>query len=234
MKISRTLMLATISAALTCSAHAGNVDWTLSYNGTVDQSETAGTDLRDGPLYQNIYEWDRAVSAWQSFQAGMSGTLGGVAVDVLWANANASVDLNIYSGTGVQGTLLESTSLSWTDGMSSDSGTWETLLFDTPVSVTAGSTYTFSFENPSGDALMGVVDASGTDTPYPNGVYMQQGYFMPNDDYTAGTPNASMNFETIMGPITEAPEPPGIALAGLGICALLVVTHLRSAGTRKL
>jgi hypothetical protein len=217
MKINQTLVLATVSAAFLCSAHAGNVDWAISYTGTIDQSQVAGTDLGDGPLYQNLYGWDRNVSAWQSFQAGMTGSLGGIGVDLHWAMPGGSVDLNIYSGTGVQGTLLESTPLQWTDGLNSSSGTWQTLLLDAPVALTAGSTYTFSFENIGSDGQLGVVDASGEDIPYPNGVYMQQGYFMPGGNYLTGTPDASMNFETFMGPITAVPEPASVTLMALGL-----------------
>jgi len=216
MKINQTLMLATVSAAVSCSVHAGNVDWTISYTGTIDQSQVAGTDMRDAPLYQNIYDWDRSVSAWQSFQAGMTGSLGGIGVDLLWAMPGGSVDLNIYSGTGVQGTLLESTHLQWIDGLDA-SGTWQTLLLDAPVALTAGSTYTFSFENIGSDEQLAVINASGEDSPYPNGVYMQQGYFMPGGNYLTGTPDASMNFETVMGPITAAPEPASATLMALGL-----------------
>jgi len=216
MKINQTLVLATVSAAVSCSVHAGDVDWTIAYTGTIDQSQVTGTDLRDAPLYQNIYGWDRSVSAWQSFQAGMTGSLGGIGVDLIWAMPGGSVDLNIYSGTGVQGTLLESTHLQWTDGLDA-SGTWQTFLLDAPVALTAGSTYTFSFENIGSDEQLAVVNASGEDTPYPNGVYMQQGYFMPGGNYLTGTPDASMNFETVMGPITAAPEPASATLMVLGL-----------------
>ena len=222
MKLNQTLMLATVSAAVSCSVHAGNVDWTISYTGTVDQSQVTGTDLGDSALYQNLYGWDRNVSAWQSFQAGTSGSLGGIAVDVLFAQPDGSVDLNIYSGTGVQGTLLASTPLQWTDGTSSAFGTWQTLLLDTPVALTAGSTYTFAFENINNDDYLACIDASSEDSPYPNGVYMQQGYFMPSGDYTTGTPDASMNFQTVMGPITVVPEPATDILAGFGALGFLL------------
>src|ERR1035441_9135454 len=103
---------AAVAAALMSSGYAGQVDWSVSYTGTVDQSQVNGS-ASSYPLYQNLYSWDRAVSSWQSFQAGSSGWLGGVAVEMSYAPANGSVDLNVYSGTGVQGTLLESTPLQW-------------------------------------------------------------------------------------------------------------------------
>ena len=222
MKTETTLLLATVSAVFSCSALAGNVDWTISYTGTIDQSQVTGTDLLDNALYHNLYGWDRNVSAWQSFQAGESGSLGGIGVDLHWAQPGGSVDLNIYSGTGVQGILLGSTHLQWTDGTSSSLGTWQTLLLDAPVALTAGSTYTFSFENISNDGDLGCIDASGEDTPYANGVYMQQGYFMPGGNYLTGTPDASMNFETVMGPITIVPEPSTFILAGFGTLSFLL------------
>jgi hypothetical protein len=222
MKMNRTLIVATISAVIiSCSAHAGNVDWSVSYEGTVDQSQTAGSQWTGYGMNRNAYGWDRNVSAWQEFQAGVSGSLGGIAVDMNFALAGGSVDLNIYSGEGVQGTLLESTQLQWTDALEFNyTGQWCTFLLDAPVELTSGSTYTFSFENLSFDDAFGyVVVDSGN--PYPNGDYMMQGYFWGNTfGYTTGSTTADMNFQTIMEPITEAPEPSTLALsavAGLGL-----------------
>jgi hypothetical protein len=229
MNMNRTLIMATVSAVISCSAYAGEVDWSVASNyvGTVDQSDVTGNNT-SYILYNNLYGWDRNVSAWQSFQAGVSGTLGGIGVDLIWAQANGSVDLNIYAGVGVQGTLLESTALQWTDSFESASSpwTWCTFLLDNPVALTAGTTYTFSFENLGNSVdLKYVVDTSGN--PYPNGEYMQQGYFMQSDygtpdGYVGGTTAVSMNFETIMEPITTVPEPATLALAGLGGLSLLL------------
>jgi len=187
-------------------AQVEQVDWTQFYTGTVDQSQTAGT-ATSYPLYRNFYGWNRAVSAWQMFQPGVSGDLGGIAVDLLNATAGGSVDLNIYAGAGVQGTLLESTHLEWTSGFNKYPGVWYTLLLSTPVTVTAGDTYTFSFENLSSDtALRYVVDP--TSNPYSDGEYFQQGYFFGGQNYyTSPSTTADMNFETIMDPISPAPEP---------------------------
>jgi len=217
MNMNRTLIVAAVSMVISCSAYAGEVDWSAASNyvGTVDQSQVAGNDY-SYPLFRNSYAWDRNVSAWQSFQAGVSGSLGGIAVDLMLAQANGSVDLNIYAGVGVQGTLLESTALQWTDAFYTYPATWCTFLLDTPVELTAGNTYTFSFENLGTDMdLRYVVDPSAN--PYPNGEYMQQSYFMQSDYYTlegyaGGVTNADMNFETVM-----VPEPSSAMLTALGL-----------------
>lgn len=228
----RTWVGAVVAAVVSCSAHAGEVNWSILYGGTVDQSQMAGLD-DTYPLFHNMYGWDRNVSAWQSFQAGVSGSLGGIGVQLIDACPNASVDLNIYAGEGVQGTLLESTHLSWTDGIIPEEYPypWYTFLLDTPVELTVGSIYTFSFENPSGDTwddefLRYVVAPDGN--PYPNGNYMQQGYFWGAEfGYTTGSTTAEMNFQTVMGPITVVPEPASVTLLALGFIAVGVFIRRR-------
>ena len=208
---------AAVAAALMSSGYAGQVDWSVSYNGMVDQSQVNGT-APNWPLYQNDYGWDRAVSSWQSFQAGSSGWLGGVAVEMTYAQANGSVDLNVYSGTGVQGTLLESTHLQWSDSFSfQPGGQWYAFQLASPVALTAGSEYTFSFENLGGDAqLWYMVNLSAN--AYPAGEYMHQGYWMP-DGYQSGTTDADMNFQTVMVAVPE-PSTAATVLLGLGFLAM--------------
>ena len=81
MKYKSLLAGAALAATLASSGYAGQVDWSVSYNGTVDQSQAGGSNPTY-PLFQNSYGWDRQVSAWQSFQAGASGMLGGIGVDL--------------------------------------------------------------------------------------------------------------------------------------------------------
>lgn len=206
-----TVGLAMAAMLMDSSYAAQTINWTETYTGTVDQLQTNGVDY-SYPLDQNIYGWTRAVSAWQSFQAGVSGDLGGVSINLNQAASSGSVDFNIYAGTGVLGTLLESVTLQWNNSFYSYPADWYTIQLNTPVPLTAGNTYTFSFENLSANqALRYVVDPSGN--PYPAGEYMQQGYFWgATSDYKSGTTTAAMNFETVMA----APEPSSVALCIIG------------------
>lgn len=215
-----------VVAALMSSGYAGQVDWSVSYNGTVDQSQVGGSDPTY-PLFRNLYSWDRNVSAWQSFQAGASGFLGGIGMDLNSAPANGSVDLNIYSGTGVQGTLLESTHLQWNDSFySGGGGQWYTLQLDSPVELTAGSQYTFSFENLGADMQLRYMDNTSMNA-YANGEYMQQGYFEGVTwDYQSGTTSGDMNFQTVMVAVPE-PSTAANVLLGLGF---LTMAWRRKAG----
>lgn len=208
---------AAVVAALISSGYAGQVDWSVSYNGMVDQSQVGGSDT-SYPLYQNLYGWDRSVSAWQSFQAGTSGLLGGIGVNLYHAGANGSVDLNIYSGTGVQGTLLESTSLQWNNS-APDGGQWYTFQLDSPVELTAGSQYTFSFENLGSDIQLWYIDNTSANA-YANGEYMQQGYFWGGTgNYQSGTAAGDMNFQTAMVAVPE-PSTSATVLLGLGFLVM--------------
>jgi hypothetical protein len=221
---------AAVAAALMSSGYAGQVDWSVSYNGTVDQSQVNGS-ASSYPLYQNDYGWDRAVSSWQSFQAGSSGWLGGIAVEMTSAMANGSVDLNVYSGTGVQGTLLESTHLQWSDSFPyQPGGQYYGFQLASPVALTAGSEYTFSFENLGGDVqLMYKVNLSAN--AYPAGEYMQQGYFWGDTmDYKSGTTAQDMNFQTVMA--TTVPEPSTAATVLLGLGFLTVAWRRKAAVAR--
>jgi hypothetical protein len=220
MKYKSLLAGAALAATLASSGYAGQVDWSVSYNGTVDQSQVGGSDTSH-PLYQNVYGWDRSVSAWQSFQAGTSGLLGGIGMDLSYAQANGAVDLNIYSGTGVQGTLLESTHLQWNNSFSSGEAQWHTFQLDSPVALTAGSQYTFSFENLGADMQLRYIDNTSANA-YPAGEYMQQGYFGGDGygmEYSTGTTAADMNFQTTMVAVPE-PSTAATVLLGLGFLAM--------------
>jgi hypothetical protein len=223
---------AAVVAALMTSGYAGQVDWSVSYNGTVDQSQVGGS-YTSCTLWQNVYGWDRSVSAWQSFQAGSSGWLGGVAVEMIYAQANGSVDLNVYSGTGVQGTLLESTHLQWSDSFPWQSGgPYYGFHLASPVTLTAGSEYTFSFENLGADGQLSYVVNTSANA-YPAGEYMQQGYFGGDGygmDYTAGTTAQDMNFQTVMA--TTVPEPSTAANVLLGLGFLTMAWYRKAAVAR--
>ena len=226
MNINQTWAGAAIATVLACSGQAGAVDWGVSYQGMVDQSQTSGSG-EYWPLRADLYGWDRNVSAWQGFTAGVSGPLGGIAVQLLLASANGSVDLNIYAGQGVMGTPLETTHLTWTDSFPWPTAPtpWFTFKLDTPVLLTAGSTYTFSFENLNADTALRYVVATGGN-PYPNGEYDMQGYFYATDyydgppNYIAGSTTADMNFKTIVA----VPEPvsTGLAMSGLILVGTLI------------
>jgi hypothetical protein len=232
MNINQTWAGAAVATVLACSGQAGAVDWGVSYQGVVDQSQTSGSD-QSFPLYRNLYGWDRNVSAWQEFKAGTSGPLGGIAVQLMSAAANGSVDLNIYAGQGVLGTPLETTHLTWTGSFDGTwpYSSWYAFQLSAPVDLTAGSTYTFSFENLNADnGLRYVVNHGGepwwipTDgDPYPNGEYTQQGYFWGTTfgyGEGSGSTTADMNFKTIMA----VPEPvsTGLAMSGLILVGTLI------------
>jgi hypothetical protein len=229
MKYKSLLAGAALAATLASSGYAGQVDWSVSYNGTVDQSQVGGSDP-SYPLFQNYYGWDRQVSAWQSFQAGASGFLGGIGMDLYSAQAYGSVDLNIYSGTGVQGTLLESTHLQWNDSFySGGGGQWYTLQLDSPVELTAGSEYTFSFENLGANNQLSYT-VNYSQNAYPDGQYMQQGYFWgETGDYHSGTADADMNFQTVM---VAVPEPSTAATVLLGLGFLVMAWRRKAAVVR--
>ena len=217
MKYKSLLAGAALAATLASSGYAGQVDWSVSYNGTVDQSQVGGSDT-SYPLFQNLYGWDRSVSAWQSFQAGTFGLLGGIGMELNYAYANGSVDLNIYSGTGVQGTLLESTHLAWNNSFYSSEGSqWYTLQLDSPVELSAGSQYTFSFENLGANNQLSYT-VNYSQNAYLGGQYMQQGYWMP-DGYQSGSTDADMNFQTVMVAVPE-PSTAATVLLGLGFLVM--------------
>jgi PEP-CTERM motif len=188
----------------------------------VDQSQTA-SNVTLG-LFGNLYGWDRQVSIWQSFTAGTTGTLAGVGMT--WGGTIASADLKIYAGTGVTGTLLSSYTLSNVVG----TGTLQALTTGMSLAQTAGSVYTFSLENLvcAGGVWGCYYSASHNTDAYAAGVFMGQGYHMP-DTYRAGVTNADLVFQTLVQAQQQVPEPSALALVGLTLAGLGVASRRRQA-----
>jgi hypothetical protein len=201
----KSVALAAALAALSSTTWAGPV--------VVDQSQTA-TNNNFG-LFTNLYGWNRNVSLWQSYTAGVNGTLAGIGMAL--GGTIASADLKIYAGTGVNGTLLTSYALSNVVG----NNTLQALTSDLNLAQTAGSVYTFSIEN--------LVCAGGTwgcnykvswgTNAYANGVFMGQGYEMPNQ-YNTGVTTSDMVFQTLVASSQAVPEPGSLALVALALTGL--------------
>ncbi|MGB3076688.1 MAG: T9SS type A sorting domain-containing protein [Chitinophagales bacterium] len=132
---------------------------------TLDQSQTlynGGTSARNLPGY----------SYWQSFVAGVSGTL--VQIDAgFFTYINGTGYWTVWEGSGTSGAMLDSQALNI-----SCSGGNCLLSFTEDIPITAGETYTFQIRggpgmpdpyglqigagNPYTNGVMGFVDPSGT------------------------------------------------------------------------
>jgi hypothetical protein len=92
------------------------------------------------------------ISYWQSFTAGISGQLTGVAVEGWWTNGSTGYTLNIFSGDGIGGTLLYSQS-----GIvlpNSGYGLLDILQLSPGVTLVAGQQYTWNLTNGTGFRLI--------------------------------------------------------------------------------
>ena len=143
---------------------------------TIDQSQliyNAGTSARNLPGY----------SVWQSFTAGMTGTL--TEIDMGFFNAiNGMGYWSVHQGTGYNGALLDSQTVNVVCG----SGNC-LIPFTENIAVVSGTTYTFAFRPGAG-----IVDPYGVQAELP-GTYAG-GYFGLVDP--SGTTNTGfdMIFET--------------------------------------
>lgn len=105
---------------------------------------------------------DTRTDPWQSFTAGVSGTLNSIGL-IGFSGGPHRVTLYIYEGQGVLGTQLSVTHL-W---LSATMG-WSFMTLDTPVNITAGTEYTFclsgvSIDMEDGQAYSGGVNDNGMD-----------------------------------------------------------------------
>ncbi|HUW35130.1 MAG TPA: hypothetical protein VM223_26260 [Planctomycetota bacterium] len=142
---------------------------------------------------------------WQSFTAGISGSLLSVAWWLVGDPANLSVQ--VYAGEGTGGTLLVSTPVFTT----SASGRWGTVKFAAPPSVIAGQKYTFKVTGYTGYA----VDTANN--PYPGGRF-STGASHDIMFYTVvGTPGADFFIVKPDGTVGIGTTSPGTALEVNGI-----------------
>lgn len=125
-------------------------------------------------LDQSQLQYDAAQSArnlpgwstWQSFTAGLTGTLS--QIDQGFVNPmTGAATLNIYTGNGTEGDLL------YTAGVTI-SGTgifWSTFIIASPVNITAGQMYTWEVVPTQGGGLPDpyAVQVTWDTTSYPDG-----------------------------------------------------------------
>ena len=253
-KANHTLALAfTLLLTPLAAAEAGSISWSETYTATIDQRQLDYSNETYG-AFVNGYEWTRPVSLslWQEFVAETNSDLNAV---ILFAStsmgeSSPSFDLKIYEGRGVGGTLLESTTFSWTTD--SLEGRWQPFVLDNPVAMQAGSNYTFSVENLSMDDGIKlrssfVSDGNLGDNPYADGSCMWQGYQMhlvPVEDDADGVrgnasdPSGELNQSTCMDlafqtatsiqVMDPVPEPSTYAMIGAGVLGLLAMRRRRA------
>jgi hypothetical protein len=251
-KANHTLALAfTLLLTPLAVAEAGSISWSETYTATIDQRQLDYSNESYG-TFVNEYGWTRPVSLslWQEFVAETNSDLNAV---ILFAStsmgeSSPSFDLKIYEGRGVGGTLLESTTFSWTTD--SREGRWQPFVLDNPVAMQAGGHYTFSVENLStndgiklrSSYFLGI--DSGTN-PYADGSCMWQGYQMRAVEGdldgvwgNASDPSGELNQSTCMDlafqtatsiqVIDPIPEPSTYAMIGAGALGLLALRRRRT------
>ncbi len=249
LKANHTLALAfTLLLTPLAVGEAASISWSETYTATIDQRQLDYSNVNYGTPV-NEYGWTRPVSLWQEFVAETNSDLNAV---ILFAStsmgeSSPSFDLKIYEGQGVGGTLLESTTFSWTTD--SWEGRWQPFVLDNPVAMQAGGHYTFSVENLSmydGIRLQTSFAPGGIgDNPYTNGSCMWQGYQMRQDsEATDGVwgntsdPSGDLNQSTCMDlafqtatsiqVMDPVPEPSTYAMIGAGALGLLALQRRRA------
>lgn len=216
MKTKRSIK-AVISVAVILAAGCGLAD------GIDQRQEDVNLSEGSWAIFRNEYGLERNVSLWQSFQAGMSGSLRGVELYWSWFGEGATIDLCLYNGTGVDtGSLIHKETITFP---AFDSAGWFLTAFSNsnPV-LLEGNTYTFSLENAS-DSFGGSIEAGslGVDS-YANGVFWLQGYSSNGTDLSgAGDTNWDAAFRTAM-----VPEPATALMLATG--SLLVAGYRRFFG----
>lgn len=101
---------------------------------------------------------------WQSFTAGLTGTLASVQV-FLGSSQSATFTVDIFAGEGTSGSVLAESVIQF--GPSGANGNWVTFNFPAPTTVTAGSKYTIKLTGPNG--TIAYWDASCSDASYTGG-----------------------------------------------------------------
>jgi hypothetical protein len=146
-------------------------------------------------------------------------TLNRVDAVEITARGNASLELSLYDGVGIAGTLLG------VSGPVSHTGfNFDTVHFDllTPVSLTPGNSYTFYVR-----ALTG--SSAGLDGDFPLNAYAG-GVFINSAGGTV--PTIDLAFTEGLTTAASVPEPASFGLVGLGIAAL-AWRRVRGSGQRR-
>ena len=122
--------------------------------GNLKLSEIIGSETLDQSSSNLTFGTGPYTSLWQSFTAGISGSLS--KVTMFFYNCQASGTLYIYQGTGTNGTLLSSQSFSFSTNGAND--LIENFSLVNPPSVTSGSIYTMAFIASSGTLWGGITN----------------------------------------------------------------------------
>ncbi len=176
MKKTKIILLAITFSAISGMANLANAQC------AIDQSQPLhdnGLSARNLPGY---YEG-------QTFTAGATGSL--CEIDLLMFNTMTGTGtLNIYSGSGIGGTLLATQSVNVIVPSMTD--VWQNWIISSPPTVTSGSVYTFQF-----------IPTQGGGLPDPYGIDLQ----FVSDEYSGGHclsfPTGDLCFRTYVDITTD-------------------------------
>jgi len=179
--------------------------------GVIDQHQE-NVNLSEGSwaIFRNDYGMERNLSLWQSFQAGISGSLLGV--ELYWSgfSEGQTIDLCLYNGTGVDtNSLIHRETITFPEYVGQ---TWHLLSFSNSYpALLTGNTYTFALEDASDNSASIEAGSQGVDS-YANGVFWMQGYSSQGTDASgAGDADWDVGFRTVM-----VPEPASVLMIALG------------------